>query len=69
MIDLKKYRKSNGWTQADVEILTGIDASAQSFYENGLRLPTVKDAKKYGELYGFKWSDIFDEERNDKQGI
>lgn len=66
MVDLKKYRKSNGLTQADVEALTGIDASAQSFYENGLRTPTVKHAKKYGELFGFKWSDIFEEKNNDK---
>ena len=66
MIDLRKYRKANGLTQYDVEILTGIDASSQSFYENGLRMPTIKDAKKYGELYGFRWSDIFEDKSNDE---
>lgn len=66
MIDLRKYRKANGLTQYDVEILTGIDASSQSFYENGLRLPTIKDAKKYGELYGFRWTEIFEEGNYDK---
>ena len=67
MIDLRDYRKKNGLTQSDVEQLTGIDASAQSFYENGLRIPTVKHAKKYGELYGFNWSEIFEGVKYDEQ--
>ena len=62
MIDLRKLRKSKGYTQADVETATGIDATSQSFYENGLRTPTIKDAKKYGEFYGFRWSDIYEDE-------
>ena len=61
MIDLRELRKKIGLTQADVENLTGIDASAQSFYEIKLRKPTVKDAKKYGELFGFQWSEIFED--------
>ena len=69
MIDLRKLRKSKGWTQADVENRTGIDASAQSFYENGLRIPTVKHAMKYGELYGFQWSEIFEGIEYDEQRV
>ena len=69
MVDLRKTRKKTGLTQFDVERITSIDASTLSLYENGIRIPTVKDAQKLGKLYGFQWSEIYEGVDYDEQGI
>ena len=56
-----KLRKKSGLTQTDVEKITGIDSSTISLYENGLRMPTVENAKKLGAFYGVNWAVFFDE--------
>lgn len=61
---LKRKRKALGLTQADVEKITGIDSATLSFYENGLRKPTVNNAKMLGKLYGFDWKEIFEDTEN-----
>lgn len=66
---LQTLRKKIGFTQMEVEVATGIDTATLSLYENGVRYPTIKNAKKLGSLYGVEWSDFYKEESNDKQGI
>jgi len=56
---LLKLRKSQGLTQMDVEVATGIDTATLSLYENGVRYPTVKNAKKLGNLYKVNWFEFF----------
>ena len=69
-MDLYRIRKRMGLTQQDVEDATGIDTATLSLYENYLRLPTVKNAKKLAKLYGFNWTELFKEgSDNDKTGI
>ena len=70
-MDLYRIRKRMGLTQQDVEDATGIDTATLSLYENYLRLPTVKNAKKLAKLYGFNWTKLFEEGKteNDKTGI
>lgn len=70
MNTLVKLRRTLGYTQDDVERLTGIDTSSLSFYENGLRVLSVKNAKKLGELYGVSWTKFFEDgAENDKTGV
>lgn len=54
-------RNRLGITQSEVERVTGIDTSTLSLYENGIRTPTVKNAKILGELYGIPWTEFFEE--------
>lgn len=61
MNTLRKIRKSMGMTQDKVEKLTGIDASTLSMYENGKKIPTVKNAKILAEIYGVRWTSFFEE--------
>lgn len=69
-MDLYRIRKRIGLTQQDVEDATGIDTATLSLYENHLRLPTVKNAKKLAKFYGFSWTELFKEGTdNDKTGI
>lgn len=67
MSHLAKIRKTLGFTQADIESATGIDASSLSLYENGLRIPPLKNAKMLGALYGVHWSKIIEwSEKDDR---
>lgn len=43
---LKMLRKRKGYTQIKIQILTGIDQSDYSKIENGVRYPTVEQAKR-----------------------
>ena len=63
MNKLLSERKNRGLTQMDVEVATGIDTATQSLYENGLRLPTVKNAKILGEFYRFNWMELFEDDK------
>lgn len=61
MTDLAKARKMLGMTQSDVEAATGIDTATLSLYENKVRYPTIKNAKKLAALYGVEWSSFYDD--------
>lgn len=63
---LLKVRKLSGMKQCELSELSGIDVSTLSFYENGLRKPTVKNAKILGRILGFDWTKLFDEEDHDE---
>ena len=65
---LLKIRKTLGMTQSEVERTTGIDSSTLSLYENGIRLPTIKNAKKLGELYGVSWMVFYTEGDDNDEG-
>ncbi len=43
---LKALRKKKGYTQIKIQMLTGIDQSDYSKIENGVRYPTVEQAKR-----------------------
>ena len=43
---LRKLRKKKGFTQIKIQMLTGIDQSDYSKLENGVRYPTVEQAKR-----------------------
>ena len=43
---LKMLRKKRGYTQIKIQMLTGIDQSDYSKIENGVRYPTVEQAKR-----------------------
>ena len=66
---LRKLRKKSGLTQMDVEVMTGIDTSTLSLYENDIHSPTVKNAKKLGALYGVEWSDFYGDDENDERRV
>ena len=68
MINLLKVRKSSGMLQKDVALMTGINTATLSLYENGLRKPTVENAKILGNFYGFDWTKIFDEDEDHDEG-
>ena len=58
--EMKLIREKLGLKQNEVERLTGIDTSTLSLYENGLRLPTVKNAMLLQDVYGVKWTEFFE---------
>ena len=62
----QKSRRKKFLTQQDVEELTGIDTATLSLYENGLRMPTVENAKKLGSVYDVPWTKFFEEDEDDK---
>lgn len=43
---LRVLRKKRGYTQIKIQLLTGIDQSDYSKIENGIRYPTVEQAKR-----------------------
>ncbi len=43
---LRELRKSKGYTQIKIQMLTGIDQSDYSKLEKGARYPTVEQAKR-----------------------
>ena len=63
---LQNLRKSLNLTQTDVVKMTGISKTAISFYENGKRLPTVKQAKKLGDALHFDWTKLFERSEDDR---
>ena len=43
---LRVLRKKRGYTQIKIQLLSGIDQSDYSKIENGIRYPTVEQAKR-----------------------
>lgn len=48
---LKELRKSRGYTQVTLQMLTGIEQSLLSKFENGDRIPSIENLIKLADLY------------------
>lgn len=57
---LKNARATVSMTQEEVAIKTEIASSTYAMYEQGRRTPSVKVARKIGNLLGFDWKDFFE---------
>ncbi len=58
---LSQQRQARGMTQQQVAELTGLHQAAYCNIESGKRKPSVKIAKRIGEVLGFDWTILFDE--------
>lgn len=58
---LKKLRKEQKLTQANVSEVAGISHQSYSFIETGRRKPTVRVAKRIAAVLGFEWTRFFEE--------
>ena len=57
---LKSRRKELGFTQNQIAKLSGIKQGYYTQIENGVRNPSVRLAKKLGEILGVEWTKFFD---------
>lgn len=48
---LKELRKSKGYTQVTLQMLTGIEQSLLSKFENGERVPSTENLIKLADFY------------------
>ena len=60
LIDLKKIRKENHLTQADVALLLGVKQQSVTAYETGTRTPSPKVAGKIADLYHLDIKDVWE---------
>ena len=58
-MNLKDLRKSKGFTQQQLAEKLGINRSTLSLIEIGINKPSVKLAKKLGEILQVEWSKFF----------
>lgn len=56
---LRRSRTAKGLSMADVQVVSGIDPSTLSKYENGLRDPTLKNYRMLCRIYGADASEPF----------
>ena len=61
-MNLKEKRIKKGMTQQEVADAVGITDMAVSYYESGQRIPKPAMAKKLGELLGFDWTELYEED-------
>lgn len=59
-MNLKKLRKKLGYTQRNVADAVGIARESYTNIENRVRHPSVPVAKRLGEVLGFDWSELFE---------
>ncbi|MCL2486346.1 MAG: helix-turn-helix domain-containing protein [Oscillospiraceae bacterium] len=57
--NLKKIRKGNKLTQAQVASHLGVDRSTYAYYEGGRSLPGIDAVDKLIKLYGISYADLF----------
>lgn len=55
MFNLRELRETSGITQTDLAIKVGVSRQAISLIENGQMKPSIKNAKKIGEILKFDW--------------
>ena len=65
-MNLKEKRIKKGMTQQEVADAIGITDMAVSYYESGQRIPKPAMAKKLGELLGFDWTELYEEDDGEK---
>lgn len=62
MVDFKRLRKMHcGMTQQELADAVGVTVVHITNIENGKNRPSVKLAKKLGEVLDFDWKQLFDE--------
>lgn len=59
---LKEARKKKNLTQRDVAKAAGMNRVVYCEIENGKRNPSVKLAKKLGQILDVDWSEFYEEE-------
>ena len=59
---LKTLRKEHGWTQQELEKLTGIAQRNISSYESGKLKPSGRTLKKFAEAFSINLDDLVSEE-------
>lgn len=59
MIDLKKIRKEKGYTQQQLADEVGVVRTVIANIELGNAKPSIKTAKKLGQILGFDWYAFF----------
>lgn len=57
---LKNRRKKLGFTQSQIAELCGTKQGYYTQIESGIRKPSVRLAKKLGEVLGVEWTKFFD---------
>lgn len=55
------YRKAKGLTQREVAEILNVTLATYSFYEQGLRRPSPKNAKQIGKIFGFDWTKFYED--------
>ena len=65
-MNLKEKRIKKGMTQQEVADAVGITDMAVSYYESGQRIPKPAMAKRLGELLGFDWTELYEEDDGEK---
>lgn len=66
-MNLKEKRIKKGMTQQEVADAVGITDMAVSYYESGQRIPKPAMAKKLGELLGFDWTELYEEDDGEER--
>ena len=61
-MDLKGRRIAKQLTQGQVAERVGLARESYTNIENGIRMPSVSVAKKLGEVLGFPWVEIFEDQ-------
>ena len=59
---IRRYRRKAGLTQTQVANAVGNTVGCISQYETGLRGLPVPVAKKLAEIYGCKWTDLYEDD-------
>lgn len=67
MVEIAEKRREHKLTQAELAQLVGVSQRAIAAYELRDRMPSVRTAKRLGEVLEFPWADIFEEEDHDDE--
>lgn len=63
-IRLSMLREENGFTQEDVQRLTGINRSTYSKNESGKSVPSLTNLRKFAKIYGVSLDFLCGEDEN-----
>lgn len=66
MSKAREYRQASGLTQKEVGQKVNRSIGSISLYESGQRSLPVPLAKKLARLYGCKWSEFYEDEKDGK---
>lgn len=65
MEGLRERREERGYTQQRLAAAVGVTQTAISLIESGERKPSVKVARRLGNLLDFDWTELFDDQPTD----